>query len=164
MTFALATGTIFVSRSVILVLLATGITGFLLTAIQVLPYSLLSQYHKDTLVRKKYSKVLNFYIFIKNLGGDETDKFSQGLCEAYALLDSAYFLSHLVPIFIVSLLIELTHSPLSYAACSAVFGGLGVLAATQVIFLLSFFLFSTVSKPLKYIPKIKIFDFLKNFR
>ena len=57
MTFALATGTIFVSRSVILVLLATGITGFLLTAIQVLPYSLLSQYHKDTLVRKKYSKV-----------------------------------------------------------------------------------------------------------
>ena len=148
MTFALATGTIFVSRSVILVLLATGITGFLLTAIQVLPYSLLSQYHKDTLVRKKYSKVLNFSIFfIKNLGGDETDKFSQGLCEAYALLDSAYFLSHLVPIFIVSLLIELTHSPLSYAACSAVFGGLGVLAATQVIFLLSFFLFSSLSKP-----------------
>ena len=91
--------------------------------------------------------MLNFYIFIKNLGGDETDKFSQGLCEAYALLDSAYFLSHLVPIFIVSLLIELTHSPLSYAACSAVFGGLGVLAATQVNFLLSFFLFSTLSKP-----------------
>ena len=89
-----------------------------------------------------YSKVLNFYIFIKNLGGDETDKFSQGLCEAYALLDSAYFLSHLVPIFIVSLLIELTHSPLSYAACSAVFGGLGVLAATQVNFLLSFFSYS----------------------
>ena len=63
MTFAIATGTIFVSRSVILVLLATGITGFLLTAIQVLPYSLLSQYHKDTLVSQEItgSVFLAFY-------------------------------------------------------------------------------------------------------
>ena len=63
---------------------------------------------------------------------DASAGWSQGLCEIYALLDSAYFLSHLVPIAIVSTLIQVTRSPLSYAACSAVFGCLGVLASTQV--------------------------------
>ena len=33
--------------------MATGVTGFLLTAIQVLPYALISQYHKDATVSLK---------------------------------------------------------------------------------------------------------------
>jgi hypothetical protein len=58
---------------------------------------------------------------------------NRGLCEIYALLDSAYYLSHLVPIIIVSALVQISSSPLSYAACSAVFGCFGVISLTQVI-------------------------------
>ena len=48
--FAISTGIIFASRNVVLVILATGTTGLLLTTIQVLPYSLISQYQKDATV------------------------------------------------------------------------------------------------------------------
>ena len=82
-----------------------------------LPYSLLSQYHKEA----KSQAV-----------GNEESIYERGLCEMYALLDSAYYLSHMIPIAIVSTLLTITKSPLSYAACSAVFGCLGVIASTQV--------------------------------
>jgi len=52
--FAISTGIIFASRNVVLVILATGTTGLLLTTIQVLPYSLISQYQKDATVSIKY--------------------------------------------------------------------------------------------------------------
>ena len=52
--FAISTGIIFASRNVVLVILATGTTGLLLTTIQVLPYSLISQYQKDATVSYKH--------------------------------------------------------------------------------------------------------------
>ena len=71
MSFAIATGIIFVSRSVILVLMATGVTGFLLTAIQVLPYALISQYHKDATVSlKALNLTLKFELEILTLKFD----------------------------------------------------------------------------------------------
>ncbi|CBY23068.1 unnamed protein product [Oikopleura dioica] len=115
-SFSLASAAIFVCRSVPVVIGATSLTGFLLAALQVLPYSLLSQYHKEAKT---------------NAVGEESI-YERGLCEMYALLDSAYYLSHMIPIAIVTTLLTITKSPLSYAACSAIFGCLGVIASTQV--------------------------------
>ncbi|CAG5096746.1 Oidioi.mRNA.OKI2018_I69.XSR.g14759.t1.cds [Oikopleura dioica] len=115
-SFSFAAAIIFVSRSVPIVICATSLTGFLLAALQVLPYSLLSQYHKEA----------------KSNAVGEDNIYERGLCEMYALLDSAYYLSHMIPIAIVSTLLTITKSPLSYAACSAIFGCLGVIASTQV--------------------------------
>ena len=64
---------------------------------------------------------------------EPSTEWSHGLCEAYALLDSAYYLSQLVSIFFVQTLLQFTKSPVSYTASSAIFGCLGIFAATQVI-------------------------------
>jgi len=117
--FAISTGIIFVSRNVVLVILATGTTGLLLTTIQVLPYSLISQYQKDATAYQD---------------DDGSSDWSRGLCEVYALLDSAYYLSQLVSISFVQTLLQFTKSPVSYTASSAIFGCLGIIAATQVVY------------------------------
>ena len=80
-----------------------------------LKQSLISQYQKDV---STYT--------------EPTTEWSHGLCEAYALLDSAYYLSQLVSIFFVQTLLQFTKSPMSYTASSAIFGCLGIFAATQV--------------------------------
>jgi len=113
--FAVSTGIIFVSRDLVLVIVATAMTGLLLASIQVLPYSLISQYQKDV-----------------GMYTEPPTEWSHGLCEAYALLDSAYYLSQLVSIFFVQTLLQFTKSPVSYTASSAIFGCLGIFAATQV--------------------------------
>ena len=75
-------------------------------------------------------------------------EWSHGLCEAYALLDSAYYLSQLVSIFFVQTLLQFTKSPVSYTASSAIFGCLGIFAATQVSVKTSLNAFETSSLPI----------------
>ncbi|XP_037604364.1 solute carrier family 45 member 3 [Sebastes umbrosus] len=133
-----------VSNSVVTVTVMAAVTGYTLSVLQIVPYTLLCLYHSDSQAFFTSSKPRHRQlsgntgepqVSVFAGGGTKGEAVSQrGICFDMAIVDSAYLLSQLVPAMCLGSIVQLANSSRAYMASACCFSLLALFCSTRVVY------------------------------
>ncbi|XP_061678904.1 solute carrier family 45 member 3 isoform X2 [Syngnathoides biaculeatus] len=153
-SFTVSALVICLSKSVVLVTTMAALTGYAYAALQTLPYALTCHYHKEKKVYMPKRKAKNTVFFSQDgyyaarlnqngsahspAGPEPEDPESgyedRGVGLDFAILDSTFLLSQVIPTLLMGTIVQFAQSVTAYIACSAVLGVVAICLANHIVF------------------------------